>query len=170
MGVIGTFPFKHRVDHAHQLVGHMRERDQMVFAPLARAFIDGLEHGTVPAGGNGGRPDRPVQTMSIRVAPSPNLSESEDHNGSTDLQSPLPPQCSKCISIIVALTSFRTPQHSIYPGRRGIAHPHTCSFSFSFQGKVILGPRDGMLRSHQYRCLLERAVQGNSSIEQEEPW
>jgi len=39
----------------------MGERDQMVFAPLALAVINGLEHGVEPTGGEGRMPNRPAE-------------------------------------------------------------------------------------------------------------
>ena len=61
LGIIGALPLEHRIDDAHQLVSHMRERDQMGFAALSLAVIDGLKHGIEATGGERGMPDRPAQ-------------------------------------------------------------------------------------------------------------
>jgi hypothetical protein len=59
--IIRALSLEHSVDNPHELVGHMRQGDQMVFAPSALAVINRPEHRIAAAGGQRGMPDRPAQ-------------------------------------------------------------------------------------------------------------
>ena len=53
LGIIRALSLQHGVDDTYQRVGHMRERNQMVFASLPLAVIDRVEHRIEATGGEG---------------------------------------------------------------------------------------------------------------------
>ena len=59
--IIGTLPLEDRVEDPHQLVGHMREGHQMVFAPRPLAVINRPKHRIEATGGQRGMPDGPAK-------------------------------------------------------------------------------------------------------------
>jgi hypothetical protein len=59
--IIGALPLEHGIDDTHELVGHKRERDQMVFAPLTLAIIDSSRHQISATGCEGGMLDGATQ-------------------------------------------------------------------------------------------------------------